>query len=112
MRPKAEPEVFKAGEEQFWDLCGPLLAQDGTEEGTLMSSRCLRTNGDFVAMVAPSGRLVVKLAADRVQELIDHGLGEAFAPAKKVFKEWVALTTRDDAVWQSVLEESHAWVSG
>lgn len=112
MRPKGDPEVFAAAEEQFWDLCGPLLGQDRTEEGTLMSSRCLRVNGDFVAMVVPSGQLVVKLDASRVRELIDQGVGEPFAPAKKVFKEWVALTTPDEAVWQPILEESHAWVRG
>lgn len=96
---------------RFWDLCGPLLARDDTEEGKIMSSRCLRVNGDFVAMVARSGQLVVKLDASRVGELIDAGIGESFAPAGKVFKEWVAVEDGDGTDWNGLLLESHAWVA-
>ncbi len=112
MRPKGNPEKVAQAMEQFWDMCGPLLARDDTEEGKIMSSRCLRVNGDFVAMVVPSGQMVAKLPAARVQELIAEGIGESFAPAKKVFKEWVALVDDDEVVWQSVLAESHTWVRG
>ncbi len=94
----------------FWDLAAPLLALDGTEEGRIMSSRCLRKDGDFVAMVARSGQLVVKLPADRVSELIAAGTGESFAPAGKVFKEWLAVVGQDEATWQALLNESHSWV--
>lgn len=112
MRPKGTPEEFAAGEQQFWDLAGPLLARDDTEEGTLMNSRCLRVQGDFVAMVAPSGQMVVKLPAARVQELVDQGVGEPFAPAKRVFKEWLAVVGTDEARWRDLLHEAHAFVRG
>jgi hypothetical protein len=110
MRAKGDEEAVAAAREQFWDLCGPLLARDDTEEGTIMSSKCLRVNGEFVAMVVQSGQMVAKLPAARVQELVADGVGEPFAPAKKVFKEWVALVTHDEDLWQSVLDESHSWV--
>ena len=94
----------------FWDLAAPLLARDDTEEGRIMSSRCLRVNGDFCAMVARSGQLVVKLPAPRVQELIDAGVGEPFAPAGRVFKEWLAVSVLDDARWDALLRESHDFI--
>ena len=116
MRPKADPEILAAAEDRFWELCGPLLARDDTEEGKLMRSRCLRVNSEFVAMIARSGQLVVKLSAERVDELIADGAGEAFAPAGKVFKEWVAVPAGDGAVgddsdWIELIEESHRWVA-
>lgn len=104
--------TYEDAEEQFWELAAPLLARDDTEEGRIMSSRCLRVNGDFVAMVARSGQLVVKLPAERVIELIDDGVGESFAPAGRVFKEWLAVLGHDEAVWQPLMEESHAFVAG
>lgn len=102
----------EAADELFWDLAAPLLARDDTEEGKIMSSRCLRVNGDFVGMVARSGQMVVKLPAERVSALIDEGVGESFAPAGKVFKEWLAVVGTDEAVWQPLLEESHTFVLG
>ncbi len=46
----------------FWDLAGGLLGRDGVEEGSIMSSRCLRVNGAFFAMPDhKGGGLVVKL---------------------------------------------------
>ena len=107
------PRAESVDDSLFWELAGHLIAAGRAEEGVLMQSQCLRVDGEFLACPEyTAGDLVVKLPADRVAELIAAGTGLAFAPAKKVFKEWVALTTRDDAVWQSVLEESHAWVSG
>ena len=100
------------GEELFWELASPLLARDDTDEGRIMSSRCLRVNGDFVAMVARSGQMVVKLPAGRVSELIDDGVGLSFAPAGKVFKEWVEVVGHDENVWSPLLEESHRFVRG
>jgi len=96
----------------FWDLAAPLLARDDTEEGRIMSSRCLRRNGDFVAMVARTGQLVVKLPAERVSELIGQGVGESFAPAGKVFKEWLAVAGQDEPTWEQLLVESHTWIGG
>ena len=53
-----------------------------------------------------SSRLVVKLPRDRVLELIETGTGEPFAPAGKVFREWVSITTVDRSLWQRLLAEA------
>lgn len=101
-----------AADELFWDLAAPLLAREDTEEGRIMSSRCLRVNGDFCAMVTSSGQLVVKLPAERVTALIGEGVGEPFAPAGKVFKQWLGVEGRDEKRWSDLLHESHAFIRG
>jgi len=82
-------------------------------EGTIMSSNCARTpDGEFVAMPHHKGDgIVVKLPRERVSELIEAGVGQSFAPAKRVFKEWVLVEAHDDKQWQGLLEESIAFVS-
>ena len=81
----------------------------------MMGHHCLRSaaNDGFVATVErSSGNLVVKLPKDRVAALIETGDGEPFAPAKKVFKEWVAIPAFDEATWTGLLVESIAFVEG
>lgn len=100
---------------QFWDVAEPYLASGAAVEGTMMGHQCLRSagSGGFVATVERStGNLVVKLPKERVAELIDAGVGEAFAPAGKVFKEWVALPDFDEERWSELLEESMSFVDG
>lgn len=101
----------------FWDIAGELMAADDRlHEGTIMSSQCLRvtsSNGkaEFLAMNhhKKSG-LVVKLPADRVAELIASGEGESFAPAGKVFKEWLAVLEPNEDRWRELLLEGIAFV--
>ena len=51
-------------------------------------------------------RIRVKLSRERVAELVEQGVGEPFAPAGKVFGEWVAIPTVDRDLWQQVLAEA------
>ncbi len=57
------------------------------------------------------GGLVVKLPRDRVSELISHGDGEPFAPAGKVFREWVLVRVYSPELWDQLLEEGRTFVS-
>ena len=80
-------------------------------EGTIMGSPCLRVGKEFLAMNHHKKEgLVVKLPAGRVAELIEAGQGESFAPAGKVFKEWLAVTEVDEARWRELLAEGVAFV--
>ena len=96
----------------LWDLAAELMAEDGrVVEGTIMGSRCVRVGKEFLAMPHHKKQgLVVKLPADRVSELIEAGQGESFAPAGKVFKEWLAVTELDEARWRELLREGLAFV--
>ncbi len=100
-------------ESVFWELIDELQADDPrVEEGTIMSSRCARVSGEFLALVNHKGSgLVVKLPKARVQELIEQGAGQPFAPAGKVFSEWVSVPQRDRRRWRSLLREGVAFVA-
>ena len=91
----------------FWDLAAELQAQDErVVEGTIMQSRCLRVGAEFLALVDYKGSgLVVKLPKARVAELIEEGTGQPFAPARRVFKEWVSIPTPDRRIWSGLLRE-------
>jgi hypothetical protein len=104
---------------RFWDLVDPLIGQGRLVEGTMMGHHCVRAAGNdgFVATVErSSGNLVVKLSRRRVAELVEAGEGLPFAPANRVFKEWVAVppghADAGDARWRALLEESIAFVDG
>jgi len=106
------PEDSVADDALFWDVAQPLLAAGTAIEGELMRSRCIRVGQEFLAMPEyRTGDLIVKLPKDRVAELINSGVGLAFAPAKKVFKEWVQVPGRDEALWTGLLAEGLEFVS-
>jgi len=97
----------------FWELMDELHAGDPrVEEGTIMGGRCARVAGEFLALVDYKGSgLVVKLPKDRVDQLITQGLGQPFAPAGKVFKNWVSIPKRDRRAWRALLEEGITFAS-
>lgn len=99
-------------EELFWDLGDALIASQRATEGDIMQSRCLRVDGEFLAMAEyMTGDLVIKLPKARVAGLIEAGSGLPFAPAGKVFSEWVRIPERDEGLWRSLLDEGTEFVS-
>lgn len=100
-------------ESVFWELIEELQHEDPrVEEGTIMGGRCARVAGEFLGLVDFHGSgLVVKLPRERVQELIEQGVGRPFAPAGKVFKEWVSVPARDRRRWRALLREGVAFVA-
>ena len=100
-------------DELFWDLAEPFMASGKADEGVLMRSRCLRVKGEFMAMPEyRTGDLIVKLPADRVAELIAAGVGQPFAPAGRVFSEWVQVDGRDSDRWAGLMDEAHSFAAG
>lgn len=96
----------------FWLLAHELMSEDPrVVEGTIMNSRCLRVDKEFLALVdyKESG-LVVKLPKARVAELIEEGHGQPFSPAGKIFKEWVSIPKLDNKRWYGLLREGVAFV--
>lgn len=100
-------------EELFWDLAAELQADDDrVVEGTIMNGRCLRVGKEFLALVDYKGSgLVVKLPKSRVAELIRDGKGQPFAPAGKVFREWLSVPDIDRGQWRELLREGLAYVA-
>jgi hypothetical protein len=100
-------------EELFWELAEALYTNPAVTRSTMMGFPCLRINGGFFACVERStGNLIVKLPADRVNELVATGAGIPFAPDGKVFREWVAFPIPDEGEWAALLAEAQAFVDG
>ena len=101
-------------EKLFWTLAAELSEQDPRiVESTIMNGRCLRVGKEFLALVDYKGSgLVVKLPKARVAELIRAGAGQPFAPAGRVFKEWLSVPKPDRRRWLALLKEGIAFVAG
>jgi hypothetical protein len=99
-------------EQLFWKLASELQAEDDrVVEGTIMNGRCLRVGAEFLALVDYKGSgLVVKLPKTRVAELIESGVGQPFAPAGRVFKEWLSIPQPDRRRWLALLREGIAFL--
>ena len=106
MAPQQDAELTARAAE-FWELAGALGESDpGVVEGTLMGGRCMRVDGEFLAMYYDKEEaLIVKLDESRANQLIDAGVGRPFAPAKKVFREWVAVPHEHVGQWNALMRE-------
>ena len=105
--------MLRPAANDFWDHVAPLLASGAADQGTIMGGPCLRVHREFLAMPNHRGPgMVVKLPAPRVAALIREGAGEPFAPAGRVFKEWVLVPRYDPALWDALLDEARRFIHG
>ncbi|ANF31295.1 hypothetical protein A0130_06095 [Leifsonia xyli] len=73
-------------------------------------SDALRVDGSVFCMVSSGERFVVKLPAERVQELIAASVGEPFQAGKKTpMRQWLVVTDEAPGVWESLAEEAYAF---
>jgi hypothetical protein len=103
MKTKTNPDAVTL----FWNLAADLMSEHASVvEGTIMNGRCLRVGKEFLALVDYKGSgLVVKLSKKRVEKLVRSGVGRPFAPAGRVFREWVSVPKPDRRRWRSLLQE-------
>src|SRR5215204_1071483 len=98
----------------FESLCEEYAGVSGVavpEGGSGFGSSAIKINKSIFAMLV-NGRLVVKLPAGRVAQLISSGDGLPFDAGKgKPMKEWVSLTV-DDATCRVLVAEAMAFVGG
>jgi hypothetical protein len=100
-------DVAMTGDELFWDLVEPMYTDPAVQRSTMMGLPCVRLDGRFFASLdRRTAALLVKLPHDRVGQLIADGVGEPFAPAGRVFREWVAIPRPDRRRWQRLLTEA------
>ena len=93
--------------ELYTELTDDLLYDPAIGRATMMGFPCVRLAGRFLASYDDkAGCLVVKLPRERVTELVGSGQGEPFAPAGRVFREWVAIPSVDRELWQALLAEA------
>jgi hypothetical protein len=96
-----------AARDLYDELTDDLLYDPAIGRATMMGYPCVRLAGRFLASFdEKAGCLVVKLPRERVTELVENGHGDPFAPAGKVFREWVSIPTVDRRLWQRLLAEA------
>jgi hypothetical protein len=99
----------------FADLCEDYAGTPGVSVpdggGRGFGSQALKIDGAIFAMISAE-RLVVKLPARRVTELIESGSGRPFDAGKgKPMKEWVGLLG-DEAACRALVAEALAFGRG
>ena len=100
---------------RFDDLVARFLQQPGVtppSPGRGFGSSALRVDGRIFAMLV-RGRLVVKLPASRVDELVAAGDGERFDANKGTpMREWLALDPASSVEWEPLASEALSFVRG
>ena len=95
----------------FSELVNGFLQHDGVEESTMMGTPCLRYKGDFVTMFFDKEEsLIIKVAPERVDQLIHENLGNEFNYTKKRFKEWVLIPLDSEDSYESYIAEALEYV--
>ena len=98
---------FDMARDLYDELTDDLLYDPAIGRATMMGYPCVRLAGKFLASYDDkAGRLVVKLPRDRVAELVEDAHGDPFAPAGRIFREWVSIPIVDRSLWQTVLAEA------
>ena len=98
---KSHAALFEALCEEYAGVSGVTVPDGG---GSGFVSNAIKINKSIFAMLV-NDRIVVKLPATRVSQLISAGDGVPFDAGKgKPMKEWVGLTASDDACRELVAE--------
>ncbi|KAA9162311.1 MmcQ/YjbR family DNA-binding protein [Amycolatopsis acidicola] len=102
-------------EERFEDLVDELVGLPGVtppQPGRGFGAHALKVRGRIFAMFV-RGRLVVKLPAARVDELVGAGEGIPFDANKgKPMKEWLNLDPESTVDWSALAKEAMSFVGG
>jgi TfoX/Sxy family transcriptional regulator of competence genes len=106
-------------EARFAELVGTMLARSDATYGAdsaqgarrSFGSTSLKANGKIFAMLVKE-RLVVKLSASRVDELVAAGAGERFDPGHgRIQREWLSVASSAADDWLALAIESEEFVS-
>ena len=92
--------------ERFGTVAAALALESDVTTSRMFGSDGLKANGKVFAMNV-KGRLVVKLVAERVLELLASGVAAPFDPGRgRVMREWVAVPDRADVDWLELAREA------
>jgi hypothetical protein len=84
-----------------------LLNEAGVESSAMMKTPCLRYHGEFIGMwFDKEDAMIIKIAPNRVQELIDEGKARPFDFTGKKFREWVLIPMELETEFGCYLKEA------
>ncbi len=96
--------------ERFAALSSALGDRAGVSTARMFGSDGLKISGKVFAILL-KGRLVVKLPAPRVEELIAAGAGARFDPGHgRLMREWVAVEPEAPLDWLALADEAMRYV--
>lgn len=96
-------ERWAAIEEQW-------LGRPGIGSKKMLRATGLATEAGKVFASLIDGRLVLKLPAARVDELIEEGTGERFSSGSRPMREWVSVGGEHEDSWDGLVAEAHQFV--
>ncbi len=108
-----------SAQERFAGLVETMLARSEATYGSDASqgarrsfgATSLKASGKIFAMLV-GDRLVVKLPATRVDDLVEQGAGDRFDPGHgRIQKEWLSVASAAPEDWLALASESEAFVS-
>ncbi len=100
------------GDVTTWDRIEEAeLEHEGVSPGTGFGrSEGLRIRGKIYA-INKDGELILKLPAERVEDLIDSGTGHAWGPGPgRIMREWVAIPGTHHGDWAALTSEARTFV--
>jgi hypothetical protein len=97
-----------SAEAAFESLATRLLREPDTEEGKAFHARAIKARGKIVAMLV-GDRLVVKLPADRCEELVAAGVAEPFESGGRRMRQWVSIGDPGSGGWPELADEALAF---
>ncbi|MDR2281276.1 MAG: hypothetical protein LBE07_10540 [Gordonia sp. (in: high G+C Gram-positive bacteria)] len=105
-----DDDAMRRAHDVFDPMCDKLFARPNVDIGPMFGSEGVRVLGKVFAFVAGRGELVVKLPSDRIDALMETGVGARMEMRGRVMREWmhVGLDHADD--WDSLMTEAHDFV--
>lgn len=88
-------------------------ALSGIERSPMFGSSGVRRGGQLFAFVGRAGDLVVRVPADRAQELLGAGRAHEVRMGRGTAREWVAVPrpTDGDEPWRELLGAAYAYAA-
>ncbi|WP_106815932.1 MmcQ/YjbR family DNA-binding protein [Microbacterium timonense] len=94
----------------FDPIAAEYLARPGVDIGPMFGSEGLRIRGKVFAFVGYRGSLVVKVPADRADELASAGTGERMQTRGRTMREWVLVGPDRADAWAPLIADAFAFV--
>ncbi|WP_353108826.1 hypothetical protein [Gordonia sp. (in: high G+C Gram-positive bacteria)] len=105
-----DADAVRRAHDVFDPLCDKLFARPNVDIGPMFGSEGVRVLGKVFAFVAGRGELVVKLPSDRIDALIDTGIGARMEMRGRVMREWMHVGLDHTVHWESLMTEAHDFV--
>ncbi|GAA1977979.1 hypothetical protein [Microbacterium pumilum] len=96
--------------EIFDPIADEFLAMPDVDIGPMFGSEGLRVRGKVFACLTSQGLLMLKLPAERVDELDGaHGI-ERMVMRERAMREWLTVPVETSDRWHPLIGEAHAFV--